>query len=121
MPEVPKSAAEPSTAPAATRRSAPITSGRRSSRSEGRPIGTGAGITWASDPDAEWAETELKAARATRPQSYIRLNAFDSTRGWETIRLSFIVNRPDHEPGFHLDRIEEQGRIQRYAIRRKSA
>ena len=26
-------------------------------------LGTGAGITWASEPDAEWAETELKAAR----------------------------------------------------------
>ena len=26
-------------------------------------FGTGAGITYASDPAAEWAETELKAAR----------------------------------------------------------
>ncbi|HSK26674.1 MAG TPA: chorismate-binding protein [Jiangellales bacterium] len=26
-------------------------------------FGTGAGVTWGSDPDAEWAETELKAAR----------------------------------------------------------
>ncbi len=26
-------------------------------------FGTGAGITWGSDPDAEWAETELKAER----------------------------------------------------------
>jgi para-aminobenzoate synthetase component 1 len=26
-------------------------------------FGTGAGITWSSDPAAEWAETELKAAR----------------------------------------------------------
>lgn len=26
-------------------------------------FGTGAGITWGSDPDHEWAETELKAAR----------------------------------------------------------
>lgn len=26
-------------------------------------FGTGAGITWHSDPDAEWRETELKAAR----------------------------------------------------------
>jgi para-aminobenzoate synthetase component 1 len=26
-------------------------------------FGTGAGITWGSDPDREWAETELKAAR----------------------------------------------------------
>jgi para-aminobenzoate synthetase component 1 len=26
-------------------------------------FGTGAGITWGSDPAAEWAETELKARR----------------------------------------------------------
>ncbi|HEV7627605.1 MAG TPA: chorismate-binding protein [Streptomyces sp.] len=26
-------------------------------------FGTGAGITWGSDPEAEWAETELKASR----------------------------------------------------------
>jgi para-aminobenzoate synthetase component 1 len=26
-------------------------------------FGTGAGITWGSDPDAEWAETQLKASR----------------------------------------------------------
>ena len=29
-------------------------------------FGTGAGITWASDPAAEWAETELKAANLLR-------------------------------------------------------
>jgi para-aminobenzoate synthetase component 1 len=29
-------------------------------------FGTGAGITWASDPGAEWRETELKAARLLR-------------------------------------------------------
>ncbi|MFB7669613.1 chorismate-binding protein [Kitasatospora sp. NPDC056138] len=35
-------------------------------RSSGRPVlrfGTGAGITWGSDPEREWDETELKAAR----------------------------------------------------------
>ncbi len=36
-------------------------------------FGTGAGITYSSDPDAEWAETELKAARliglASRPRT----------------------------------------------------
>ena len=26
-------------------------------------FGTGAGITWGSDPEEEWRETELKAAR----------------------------------------------------------
>ncbi|MGQ0842698.1 MAG: chorismate-binding protein [Sporichthyaceae bacterium] len=29
-------------------------------------FGTGAGITWGSDPETEWAETELKAARLLR-------------------------------------------------------
>jgi para-aminobenzoate synthetase component 1 len=29
-------------------------------------FGTGAGITWGSDPQAEWAETELKAERLVR-------------------------------------------------------
>ena len=35
-------------------------------RRDGRRVlrfGAGAGITWGSDPHAEWAETELKAAR----------------------------------------------------------
>lgn len=37
---------------------------RTFARSAGRLLfGTGAGITWASDPEAEWRETELKAAR----------------------------------------------------------
>ncbi len=36
---------------------------------EGRRVirfGTGAGITWGSDPQGEWEETELKAARLVR-------------------------------------------------------
>ena len=34
---------------------------------EGRlHLGTGGGITWDSDPQAEWAETELKAANLLR-------------------------------------------------------
>jgi para-aminobenzoate synthetase component 1 len=32
-------------------------------------FGTGGGITWDSDPDAEWAETELKAANLLRVAS----------------------------------------------------
>jgi para-aminobenzoate synthetase component I len=32
-------------------------------------LGTGGGITWDSDPDAEWAETELKARRLLRVAS----------------------------------------------------
>lgn len=71
--------------------------------------------------DAAGVIAELKAARLAHPEAYIRLNAFDSTRGWETVRLSFLVHRPSKEPGFTLDRVEEAGRIQRYVIRRKAA
>jgi ribulose-bisphosphate carboxylase small chain len=47
---------------------------------------------------------EVNACRAAHPQHYIKINAFDSVRGFETMRLSFIVNRPESkEPGFRLD------------------
>ncbi|WP_373308466.1 chorismate-binding protein [Cellulomonas marina] len=36
-------------------------------------FGTGAGITWGSDPAAEWAETELKAARLVALASGARM------------------------------------------------
>ncbi len=42
--------------------------------------------------------------------------AFDSTRGVESIAMSFIVNRPVHEPGFALVRQETHGRSMRYTI-----
>jgi ribulose-bisphosphate carboxylase small chain len=66
--------------------------------------------------DAAGAMGEIEACRATFPQRYIRVNAFDATRGWETVRLSFIVNRPSDEPGLRLRRTEAAGRVQRYSI-----
>jgi ribulose-bisphosphate carboxylase small chain len=51
------------------------------------------------------------------PDRYIKLNAFDSTRGVESIRLSFIVQRPRLEPGFALVRSEAAGRQIHYTIR----
>ena len=49
--------------------------------------------------DAAGVMLELKSCRATFPQHYIRLVAFDSTRGVETIAMSFIVNRPARRAG----------------------
>ena len=66
--------------------------------------------------DAAGVMSEIDGCRKTFPSHYVRVNAFDSTRGWETVRLSFIVNRPANEPGFRLRRIESEGRVQRYAI-----
>ena len=67
--------------------------------------------------DAAGVMLELKNCRKTFPQHYIRLMAFDSTRGVESIVMSFIVNRPAHEPGFSLVRQEAQGRTLRYTVR----
>lgn len=67
--------------------------------------------------DAAGVMLELKACRQAFPQHYIRLLAFDATRGVETVAMNFIVNRPLHEPGFFLDRQEIDGRRMRYGIR----
>ena len=60
--------------------------------------------------------TEIAACRVTYPRHYIKVNAFDATRGRESLRLSFIVNRPANEPGFRLVRSEQEGRNIRYSI-----
>ena len=67
--------------------------------------------------DAAGVMQELTNCRKTFPQHYIRLMAFDSTRGVETIVMSFIVNRPANEPGFALVRQETEGRTLRYTVR----
>jgi len=66
--------------------------------------------------DAAGVLMELNACRKTFPHHYIRLMAFDSTRGIESIAMSFIVNRPADEPGFRLQRQEVEGRTMRYTI-----
>lgn len=67
--------------------------------------------------DAAGAMQEVAACRKTWPGHYVKVNAFDSTHGWESLRISFLVNRPEVEPGFELRREEAQGRVQRYSIR----
>ena len=66
--------------------------------------------------DAAGVLMELNNCRKTFPSHYIRLMAFDSTRGVESIAMSFIVNRPASEPGFGLVRQEVDGRSIRYTV-----
>jgi ribulose-bisphosphate carboxylase small chain len=66
--------------------------------------------------DAAGVMLELQACRLAHPEHYIRLNAFDSTLGFETVRLCFIVQRPLVEPGFRLERTEGKGRNLRYTL-----
>ena len=71
--------------------------------------------------DAAGVLLELQHCRKTFPDHYIRLMAFDSTRGVESIVMSFIVNRPKSEPGFGLMRQEAHGRTMRYTVHRHAA
>jgi ribulose-bisphosphate carboxylase small chain len=66
--------------------------------------------------DAAGVMLELQQCRSTFPKHYIRLMAFDSTRGIESITMSFIVNRPPEEAGFGLVRQEVNGRSIRYTV-----
>jgi ribulose-bisphosphate carboxylase small chain len=66
--------------------------------------------------DAAGVLLEVQSCRTTFPEHYIRLMAFDSTRGVESIVMSFIVNRPAREPGFALIRQEGPGRTMRYTV-----
>ena len=65
--------------------------------------------------DAKGVMMELDDCRKANPQHYIRLNAFDSHRGFETVTMSFIVNRPDKEPDLRMVRTDGPGRSQHYS------
>ena len=67
--------------------------------------------------DAARIAVEIDNCRRTFPNHYVKVNAFDATRGIESLRLSFIVGRPAREPGFGLVREEGPGRTVRYTIR----
>jgi ribulose-bisphosphate carboxylase small chain len=59
---------------------------------------------------------EIASCRKAHTGMYIKVNAFDNTRGIESCSLSFIINRPSSEPGFSLLRTEDIGRSQKYSI-----
>jgi ribulose-bisphosphate carboxylase small chain len=71
--------------------------------------------------DAKGVMMELVECRKAHPDTYIRINAFDSTRGWESVRTSFIVNRPKVEPKIEMTRTDTRSRSQSYSWTIKNA
>src|SRR3546814_2820400 len=67
--------------------------------------------------DAAAVMMELADCRKVHDGRYIRVSGFDASHGWESVRISFIVNRPKDEPGFALDRREAAGRTIAYTTR----
>ena len=68
--------------------------------------------------DAAGVLVELRECRKTHPDCYVKVNAFDSTRSFETMRLSFIAHRPAAEVRYRLRREESESRLVRYALER---
>ena len=66
--------------------------------------------------DAAGVMMELNACRKAHPDVYIKLIAFDSTRGFETVRTSFIVQRPKIEPTLVMTRTDVRGRSMNYTL-----
>jgi ribulose-bisphosphate carboxylase small chain len=59
---------------------------------------------------------EVRACREAHPDEYVKLIAYDSSKGRQTTALSFIVQRPARESEFRLDRTEGHDRLQRYRL-----
>jgi len=101
------------------------------------------GIEWSDDPhprNAYWELWglplfdvkdpaailyELNECRRVNPSGYIKIQAFNASRGVESTASSFIVQRPKSEPGFYLERQEADGRriiytISSYAVQRNT-
>jgi len=72
-------------------------------------------------PDSATILYELNECRKAHKGVYIKINAFNNTRGVESTGLSFMTDRPKAEPGFYLVRQEGRGRniiytLQSYAV-----
>jgi ribulose-bisphosphate carboxylase small chain len=46
----------------------------------------------------------------------VKVVAYDRSLGRQTSAMSFIVNRPEVEPGFRLERQENHDRVIRYSL-----
>ncbi|MBY6264788.1 ribulose bisphosphate carboxylase small subunit [Azospirillum sp. 412522] len=71
--------------------------------------------------DAKGVMMEIDACRAAHPDQYVKVLAFDSSHGFETVRMSYLINRPAEEPGFELLRAEGPGRRIGYTVRSYAA
>ena len=72
-------------------------------------------------PDqADVAMREVQACRERFPDHYVKLIAYDARYTRQTTALAFIVNRPDEEPVFTLERTDKADRSMRYGLRRQA-
>lgn len=71
--------------------------------------------------EADGVLRQINECRAAKPGHYIRVLAYDASLGRQSTAMHFLVQRPDEEPGFLLERTEGPDRTQRYAVRSYAA
>jgi len=59
---------------------------------------------------------EPSSGTRTTDRANIKVNAYDARLTKQTTALNFIVNRPEVEPGFRLDRTETNDRHVEYTL-----
>jgi ribulose-bisphosphate carboxylase small chain len=62
------------------------------------------------------AMREVRDCRDAFPEQYVKLIAYDARHTRQTTALAFVVNRPSHEPGFKLDRVDVHDRVMDYRL-----
>ncbi|MEB3366652.1 ribulose bisphosphate carboxylase small subunit [Saccharopolyspora karakumensis] len=68
-----------------------------------------------AEPDGVLAQ--INECRATHPRHYVRVLAYDASLGRQSTAMHFLVQRPEEEPGFLLERQEGPDRTQRYSVK----
>ena len=71
------------------------------------------------EPDGVMAQ--IRECRATFPEHYVRVLAYDARLGRQTTAMQFLVQRPTAEPGFALTRTDGPDRTQRYSVQSYAA
>jgi ribulose-bisphosphate carboxylase small chain len=69
--------------------------------------------------DSGTVMNDLAECRMAFPHHYVRLSGYDRTKGRQTTTLNFIVNRPEREPSFVLERTECADRRIQYTLRKE--
>jgi len=66
--------------------------------------------------DAAGVLHEVRRCRQAFPSHYVRVSAYDASLGRQTTALAFLVQRPNDEPGFRVERQEVGDRRIRYTL-----
>jgi ribulose-bisphosphate carboxylase small chain len=69
------------------------------------------------EDDIDTVMKDVHDCRKAYPNHYIKVVAYDSRLGAQTSKLAFLVNRPEEEPGYRLEREEAHDRTINYTLR----